>query len=122
VLSAAFAVLSAAVLLGLLLAALYLRAADDRYPHWSIGAAHGTIGAIGLALLLAALGEPTRGVALGAGSFRLIAAAMLGTALLAGLTIPLLWRRRRALLSATIALHAIVAVAGYLILATYVTL
>ena len=116
----AFAVLSGAVLLGLLLAALHLRATDGGYPPWWMGALHGAAGASGFALLLLALRGPVRGVAQGAGSFGLVAAAMLGAGLLVGLAVPLLWRWRRTLPGGAMAIHAVIAVSGYLILAAYV--
>ena len=111
-LQVAFAVLSAAVLLGLLLAALYLRATDERYPPWWLGAAHGAGGSIGFVALLLALRGPTRGVANGVGSFGLVAAAMLGFGLLVGVAIPVLWRTRHALPGGAIAIHAIIAVSA----------
>jgi hypothetical protein len=116
---AAFGLLSLAVLAGLGLIALHAR---PRRPHWAIGAAHGTVGATGLAVLVAAAatGAP-HGAAAGAGGFDWTASALLGLALLAGLAIPLTAWRARGLTGLALALHASIAIIGYVILIAYVS-
>lgn len=119
-LPAAFALVACAVLLGTLLALLHLRAAG-RSPPWPIGALHGLIGASGLGALLIALRGPPRGVAFGVGPFGVFAAALLALALLAGLVMlaRLRFGRRPGTL---LAAHAMLAVAGFVVLAGYTVL
>lgn len=119
-LPAAFGLIAFAVLLGTLLALLHLRPAG-RSPPWPIGVLHGLMGAAGLGALLVALRGPPRGVTFGVGPFGLFAAALLALALLAGLGIAAvlyLGRRPGTLLAA----HAMLAVAGFVILASYTLL
>jgi hypothetical protein len=119
-----FGLMTAAVLLGSVLALLHLRPAGRtprRTPPWPFGALHGAIGASGFAALLAALQGPPRGVAFGVGPFGLFAAALLALALLAGLfLLGALRLGRRA--SFLIAVHAGLAIAGFVILAAYTLL
>jgi len=87
-------VLSATTLAGTVLVLLHLRATSAaQRPHWVAGAAHGVVGAAGLALLLVALRGPRRGVATGTSTFGVQAAVLLGAALVAGITIVVLSRR-----------------------------
>ena|SRR5271165_856156 len=115
----AFAVLSATALIGMLLAAWHLRATDGSLPPWWAGAIHGLCGAAGFAALLLALGGPARGVTQGAGSFGVVAAVMLGAALGVGGAVPLLWRWRGQPPGGVLAIHAVIAISGYVILAAY---
>jgi hypothetical protein len=116
-LSMSFAVLSAASGIGAVLAALISRA-DKRRPPWFIGAIHGGLGALGLAVLFVALTQSApRGLAQGAAFFGWDAAVLLAAALLAGILL-LVVRGRSALL---LSLHAVLAIFGYVILATYVS-
>lgn len=123
-LPASFGLVIAAALLGTVLALLHLRSAGPlphRAPPWPFGAAHGVIGAGGLAALFVALRGPPRGVAYGVGPFGLFSAALLTLALLAGLLLlSVLWLGRRG--GFFIALHASLAVAGIVILAAYTLL
>jgi hypothetical protein len=135
-----FGLLAVAVLLGGVLAVLHLRATAGGVPPaggglstapsatpppggpgWQLGALHGLIGATGLVLLLLALGGPPRGVSLGVGAFGLVAAVLLALALLVGLAVLVAFRLRRRP-GALIALHATLAVSGFVILAAYVFL
>lgn len=83
---------------------------------------HGLLGAAGFAVLLLGLRGPPRGVAEGAGSFGVIAAVMLGLALLAALGIIAAQFRRRAPGVLVVAVHATFAIAGFVVLAAYVSM
>ncbi|HTU53999.1 MAG TPA: hypothetical protein VMF62_08500 [Acetobacteraceae bacterium] len=119
-LPASFGLVAAAVLLGTALALLHLRPAGPA-PRWQFGALHGLIGASGLAALLLALQGPPRGVSFGVGPFGLFSAVVLALALLAGLTLLAALRlgRRHGFL---MAVHAALAVTGFVILAAYAIL
>jgi hypothetical protein len=122
-LTLAFYVLSAAVLAGAVLAMLHLRATSPaQRPPWVSGAVHGVGGVIGLALLLIALRGPPRGVVNGTASFGLQAAVFLGGAIVTGIGIIVLARRRGRATSLMMAVHALLAVTGYVLLAAYVSL
>lgn len=110
--------LSATLLLG---ACLALARGSGRFVHRlrPVSAAHGVLGAAGLAALVPVLEEPPRGVAMGAGSFGAIAAVLLAAALLAGFGAWLARRRRAALASLVLGLHATLAVSGFVLLAVY---
>jgi hypothetical protein len=110
-----FLTLLAAGTFGAVLAALHLRPGAPR-PRAIFGALHGLMGGLGLLGLLVALRGPPRGVAMGAGAFGGIAAALLAVALVVGLAVLML---RRRLSGAIIAVHASIAVAGIVILAAY---
>jgi hypothetical protein len=106
--SVAVWVLTLAVAAGTMLALWHLRAADGASrPPLAGGIAHGILGAAGLVILLLALRGPPRGGATGVESF--------GTMLVvAGLTgIVMLMLRRK---SVTMTIHAVLAVAGYVLL------
>ncbi len=117
-LTIAFGIFSVAVLLGTVLAIMHLRAAEGgTLPPWSLGLAHGVVGALGFAVLAWALASETRVV----GAFGWDALALLGGALPAGIAIPLLARSVRAGVGVAMALHASVAIIGYVILMAYVS-
>ena len=105
--------LSAAVILGLALAAWHMRA-EGRRPNWLtwVGFLHGGLGVLALSLLVLAVEGPPRGVATGTGAFGLVAAILLGAALLLGLTLPFLMRRRSAISGTVMAVHAGIAITG----------
>ena len=84
--------------------------------------AHGLLGAAGFVVLLLGLRGPARGVAMGAGSFGTIAAAMLALALLAALAIIAAQVRRRPPATLVVAVHATLAIAGFVVLAAYVSM
>ena len=101
-------VLTTAAVLGVLLALRFLSSGRRS----ALGLLHGLVGAAGLALLLSLLRGPPRGVAMGAGSFGLIAAGLLATALTLGLFIPALYRHAPRLAGPLIATHAGLAISG----------
>jgi hypothetical protein len=119
-LSLAFAILSAAVLLGAVLASMHLR--GWRRPAWAVGATHGVLGLAGLLALWRALGGPPRGVLTGVSAFGSIAAWLAVIALLLGLGVLVAVRRGAPATGLVIAVHATVAVTAYVMLAAYVAL
>ncbi len=112
----ALIVLSAAVVLGLTLAAWHMRA-EGRRANWVnwVGLLHGGLGAIALGLLVRAVLGPSRGVASGTGAFGLVAAILLSAAFLVGLTLPVLVRRHPAVSGTVMAIHAGIAITGSVI-------
>ena len=118
VLLIAFGLLSLAVLLGMVLATWHLRATEGGgLPPFALGLAHGGIGAIGLAAMAWLLLAGTRPI----GAFGWDGLALLGGALLAGIAIPVLARKRSGGVGAAMALHGSVAIIGYVILMAYVS-
>lgn len=111
----AFWVLTLAVAAGSVLALWHLRGTSR--PPIALGIAHAVVGAAGLGMLLLALRGPARGVAAGAGSFGTVAAVLFGGALLTGVAL-LLWHRK----GAVMAIHAGIAIAGYVMLMAWVSL
>ena len=118
-LSLAFAILSATVAAGVVLALLHLRGLPRRTVA---GALHGVAGATGLAVLLLALRGPPRGVLTGVASFGAIAAVLAAVALVVGLAVPVLARRARGGTGLVIAAHATFAITAYVLLMAYVSL
>lgn len=120
-LTAAFAILSAAVLLGAMRAILYLRdlrgEAAGAAP-WLLTALHGLFGLGGFACLLLALRGPPRGLDRGTASFGAISAALIALAALAGFGVLLTHLRNRRP-GTLIGLHATLAVSGFVILVAY---
>ena len=110
-LSVAVTLLTLAVAAGTGLALWYLR--GGARPPVAIGALHGGTGAIGLVALLLVLRGPPRGVAAGVGSFGTTAAVLFVAAVLTGLAI---LARRRRLPAVTMAVHAGLAITGYVLL------
>jgi len=93
------------------LALWHLRATDGTpRPPIAAGIAHGAVGVAGLAILLLALQGPPRGVAAGVGAFGAVSAVLFAGALLTGGV--LLLRRK----GAVMAIHAGVAITGYVLL------
>jgi hypothetical protein len=108
--------LGATVLIGLVLAGRYLKAADGpRPPPWP-GLIHGGLGVIGTGVLLLALRGPPRGLASGAASFGQIAAWFCGFAILFGVAILAAHVRRRAAWPPVIVIHAMLGIAGFVML------
>jgi hypothetical protein len=85
-------------------------------PIW-VGIAHGTIGVVGLGLLLFALQGPARGVDAGVASFGTTSAALFAGAALTGVV--MLRMRRRAIV---MAVHAGIAITGYVLLLAWYSL
>jgi hypothetical protein len=113
----AVVLLGAAILAGLgLVARLSLgRTGAARWP----GVVHGTVGALGFVALLLGLRGSARGVRMGAGSFGVVAAGFLAATLLIAATIVLAQMRRRSPPGLAIALHATLAVGGFVMLVAY---
>ena len=114
----AFYVLCLAVALGCVLASPYLRGAKKRLP-WPIAVVHGVLGAVGVAALVLVLRSGLPPSEMGTTGFAPAAAVLLGIALSLGLVIGLRRRRPAGLL---VAVHASVAVAGFVVLWTVVSL
>jgi hypothetical protein len=110
-LQASFWLLTLAVAAGTILALLHLRGGSR--PPLAAGLAHAAVGTLGLILLLPfAFGAP-RGIASGSAAFGPIAACLLIGALLTGAVVLL---RRRNGPVVTMAIHAGLAIAGYVML------
>src|ERR1039457_12781 len=82
-LTTTFVILGIAVLLGSLLAVLYLRTEGAAAP-WPLAALHGLVAIGGLFCLALALRGPLRGVEQGTASFGIIAVTLIGSAALIG--------------------------------------
>jgi hypothetical protein len=119
-LSLAVAIVSAAVVLGTVLALLHLRGIAR--PPWTIGAIHGVLGAIGLTTLVLGLRGPPRGVQAGVASFGLASAVLAVIALTMGLGILVIARQTGRGIGVAIGVHGTVAVAAYVLLIAYVSL
>jgi len=105
------------VLLGAAMALIVLRRV--RPPPRTLAAAHGLAALAGYAALLLALEGPPRGVATGTQSFGIVAAILLFLAALLGATTFLRHGRARRLPGFWAGAHAVVAVAGFVILGVY---
>ncbi len=116
-LSVAVTLLTLGVAAGTGLALWYLR--GGARPPPAAGALHGGIAAVGLVALLLALRGPPRGVAAGVGSFGATAAVLFVAALVTGLAI---LARRRMVPVVTMAIHAGVAITGYVLLLAWSSL
>jgi hypothetical protein len=121
-LSLAFAILCVAAAIGGGLAIQHLRRAPERRPPWPIPLAHGALGAAGLAMLLWALRRGLPPSTMGTAGFGPAAALLLGLALALGLVIlQAAWRGRRPP-GVLVAIHASLALAGFVVLWTLVSL
>lgn len=118
-LTVAFIVLAAAVALGSVLAVLYLGGRTMPAAPWPLSAVHGLLGIGGLCCLALSLGGPPRGADLGVASFGAVAAALLAMAALAGGGVMMTHRIRRRRAGTLLALHAMLAVSGFVVLAAY---
>jgi hypothetical protein len=118
-LTAAFVILGIAVLLGCLLAVLYLRTEGDAAP-WPLAALHSLVAVGGLFCLVLALRGPPRGVEQGTASFGIIAVTLIGSAALIGVGSLVMHLLKRRLPGILIGIHATLAVGGFAILAAYV--
>jgi hypothetical protein len=121
----AIALLGAVVLMGLALGGLYLLL--DEPPKgldWK-GVLHGLGGAAGLALLILALrnAPPSpHAVKMGAAGFGLVSATLIGGAFVTGLVILSGHLFRRSISIGLVASHGLLAVVGYTLLVTYLTM
>ncbi|MDE2165442.1 MAG: hypothetical protein KGJ66_03785 [Alphaproteobacteria bacterium] len=118
----AFALLSAAALIGAGLAVNFARGPTVKRSPAAIALTHAGVGVTGLILLFVVVRHGLPSIGNGTADFAAIATGFFGVALLFGLLILLAaWRRRRpsGLLVAT---HASLAVAGIVMLLTRVTL
>ena len=112
----AFGCLSVAVALGCWLAILYLRP-DAGRPGRVLRALHGSAGAGGSALLVAAAWAPSWGQMFGsAGQFARSGLALIGAGLLLGLAFWLGWRQLGRARDGVLILHAFLAITGFVLL------
>jgi|SRR5215472_7096100 len=114
----AFWVLGAAVAFGGVLALPYLHRGLRRLP-WAARLAHGGVGAAGLALLLLALFRGLPPSAMGTTGFGPAAAVFFALALVLGLALAVFRVRPAGVL---VAFHAGLAIAGFVVLWTLLTL
>jgi hypothetical protein len=117
---ATMAALCIAVPLGMWLGSLHLMREEPPRGLSRVGAVHGSVGAVCVALLYLALrGPDRRGVGHGAGGFGWIAFWLLAAALAGGLTVLSFYLRGRTVPPVVVATHASVAIAGAVMLAAY---
>jgi hypothetical protein len=119
-LTVAFVILGAAVLLGSVLAVLYLRTEGAVPAPWPLAALHGLVAVGGLFCLALALRGPLRGVEQGTSSFGIIAVTLIGSAAFIGVGSLVTHLLKRRLPGILIGIHATLAVGGVAILAAYV--
>ena len=117
---AAFVILGAAVFLGSMLAVLHLRTEGAVAPPWTLAALHGLLAIAGLGCLALALRGPPRGLDQGMASFGLIAAALMASAAVLGAGFLATRLHKRRLAGMAVAVHATLAVSGFVILTVYV--
>ena len=123
----AFAILGATVLAGMGLGVLHLL--KEKPPGrltWQ-GALHGLGGAAGVSLLVLALSRPSalhssHATKMGAGGFADASGALLCLAFAGGLVMLVANLRRRPIAGSLVAAHSVIAIIGYVILATYFTM
>jgi hypothetical protein len=118
-LTAAFIIFGVVVLLGAVLAVLYLRT-KSAAPPWPLAPLHGVLAIIGLSCLALALRGSARGLDQGTASFGMIAAALFTLAALVGAGFFAAHVFKRQITGTMIGIHAALAVSGFVILAAYV--
>lgn len=118
-LATAFVLLGIAVVLGSVVAVLYLSREGRTIPCYP-GALHGLLALVGLGCLVLALHGPPRGLHSGSASFGMISAVLLGFAALAGGGLLMMRLRKRPPASLLLGVHATLAVCGFVILGVYV--
>ena len=91
-----------------------------RRPPWPLGALHGILALAGLGCLALALRGPPRGLQQGTASFGIIAAVLFVLAALLGARLLAARIFKKPIGGGTIAIHATLAVSGFVILAAYV--
>ncbi|HUC61640.1 MAG TPA: hypothetical protein VMF53_06765 [Alphaproteobacteria bacterium] len=116
---AAFIVLGVALLLGAVLALSYLREGSGAAPSRALAALHGAMALGGLGCLVLAIQGATRGTATGSADFGAIAAVMIALAAAIGGTMLAIHLLRRRVWGVLVAIHASLAIGGFVILAVY---
>jgi hypothetical protein len=116
----AFAILGVAVLLGLLLAILYLRTGRGLTPPRMLAPFHGLLAITGFICLVLALGGPHRQAPVGTASFGTVAIVLFVLAILIGGTMFAARLRKKSFSQMTIGVHATLAVGGFVVLAAYI--
>jgi hypothetical protein len=100
----------------------FFRGPTAKRPPWPIPLVHGALGAAGLAVLLRVWQRGLPASAAGTAGFGPAAAALLGLALVLGLVIAYVaWHRNRPA-GLLVAVHASLAIAGFVLLWTLVSL
>ena len=117
-LTAAFALLGAAVLLGSGLAVLHLLPERRAVPT-PLSALHGGLAICGFVVLVFALHGPPRGVEAGAGAFGHVAAVLAALALLAGGGVLAARLRKKRFTGMLLGIHATLAISAFVILTAY---
>jgi hypothetical protein len=120
VLITAFTILGIAVLLGSVLAVMYMPEGAAA-PSWRLAALHGLMAIGGLGCLGLALRGPPRGLDQWAGSFGMIAAVLIALAAVVGFALFSARLRKRRLSGTLIGIHATLAISGFVVLIVYVT-
>ena len=121
----AIALLGAVVLAGLALGALYLMMDEPPDGLTLKGLLHGVGGAAGLALLVVALRQSppsAHAIKMGVSGFGVFAASLIAAAFLVGLYILARHLRRRFIPLTAVAAHGLLAIVGYTLLVTYLTM
>ena len=121
----AIALLGAVVLAGLGLGGLYLMIDEPPQGLTWKGILHGLGGLAGLALLVVALRQTppsAHAVKMGVSSFGIFAASLIAAAFVAGLFILSRHLLRRPIPLAVVATHGMLAIVGYTLLVTYLTM
>jgi hypothetical protein len=116
---AAISAMGIAVCLGMWLSALYLIREEPPKKLPITGIVHGSAGFAAVALLLIALQGPRRGVHTGAGGFGWTAFVLMAAAFLGGVTILSFHLRRRGAPSLLIVMHAMMGIAGGVMLSAW---
>jgi hypothetical protein len=111
-------ILIAAATFGALLSVVQLQRPKSPPIPLPVGVLHGLLGATGLTLMLLAPAASNSSQA-GAGGFRMMAAVLLGLALLMGLLILRARLGRRRLSFTVVGVHAFLAISGVVLLGAY---
>ena len=114
--------LGIAAVIGSGLAIQFLRGPAAARPNWLAPLVHGAFGAGGLAVLFVALSHGPPPSAMGTAGFGMAAALLLSLALALGLFVGYATFRRRRPAGLLVAVHASLAVAGFVALWTLVSL
>jgi|SRR5690348_6481454 len=114
-----FYLLTAAVLIGLVLALFYVGLLPRR--SWIAGGVHAALAATGLVLLILSLGGAARGADYGVQSFGAIAAVIATTALLIGLTFAGLQIFAKRRVNWLVGAHVTIGITAYFFLMAYLT-